>query len=765
MVVYASMLIFIHQKIKFMKRIVISIILAGSVLLPAVSHAQTGVDPDPVQSAKNRARAAEQEKARAAEAAKNAPAPAAGTKNGPVTVSGPSTVVGAADNDPDKRKFIDPANMDPSVKPGDNFYLYANGAWIKKTPIPASKTRWGSFDALAEESSQALKGLLEEASRERKESKEEYNAKYGANMSELMKRVGDYYASAMDSAAIEKLGYKPIKPYLDAITALSSKVQVLKYANTLRAQSVSSPFYRIGVGQDAKDVTKYIISIGQGGTTLPDRDYYLKNDARSQKIREDYTAYITKLFSLTGETSVNAMAKAVTIMQIETAMAQAQMSRVEMRDPNKLYNKFSIEGLTAKTPNLNWATILPELGYKVKQDSVNVSTPRFMVFLDSLLNKVSLDDWKTYLKWGVLKDAAPFLSSAFVDANFAYNQSLNGQKEQTPRWQRMSGLIDRQLGDLLGQLYVNRYFNQAAKARMLELVTNLQNTFDSRIKKLDWMSEATKQRALGKLHAFVKKIGFPDKWKNYDGLEIKRDDFFGNLQRCSQWQYNENISRLGKPVDKTEWGMTPPTVNAYYSPQKNEIVFPAGILRFPFFDFDADDAINYGGIGAVIGHEMTHGFDDQGRQFDADGNLQDWWTKADADEFKKRADEVVQQYNGYVILDTMHVNGKLTLGENLADLGGLSIAYEAFKNTKQGQGTEKIDGFTPDQRFFLNWAQVWRNNILPEAAAQRILTDNHSPGMYRANGPLTNMEAFYKAFDVKPGDKMYKAPEKRTRIW
>ena len=745
-----------------MKRILFSIILTGCILVPAVTMSQTGVDPDPVQSAKNRKANEEREKARAAEAAKNAPAPS-NTKKGPVTVSGTPVVVAPDPYAGSKRKFIDPANMDLSVKPGDNFYLYANGAWIKKTPIPASKTRWGSFDALAEESSQALKALLELAAVDPNELPE--NKKNGTTRSDLMKRVGDYYASAMDSAAIEKLGYKPIKPFLDGITALSSKAQVLKHINYLRSQSITSPLYRIGVSQDSKDVTKYIISIGQGGTTLPDRDYYLKTDARSQKIRTDYTAYIIKLFTLVGENNVQAMANAVTVIQLETALAQAQMSRVEMRDPNKLYNKFSVAGLTAKTPNLNWASILPELGYKTKQDSVNVSNPKFMVFIDSLLNKVPLDDWKVYLQWGVLKGAAAYLSSAFVDANFAYNQSLSGQKEQTPRWQRMSGLIDGQLGDLLGQLYVDRYFNQAAKARMLELVNNLQTTFDSRIKKLDWMSEVTKQRALGKLHAFVKKIGFPDKWKNYDGIVIKRDDFFGNLQRCSQWAYNDNVNRLGKPIDKTEWGMTPPTVNAYYSPQKNEIVFPAGILRFPFFDFEADDAINYGGIGAVIGHEMTHGFDDQGRQFDADGNLQDWWTGTDAEIFKKRADEVVQQYNGFIILDSLHVNGKLTLGENLADLGGLSIAYEAFKNTRQGQSGEKIDGFTPDQRFFLNWSQVWRNNILPEAAAQRIVTDNHSPGMYRSNGPLTNIDAFYKAFDVKFGDKMYKAAEQRTKIW
>ncbi len=649
-------------------------------------------------------------------------------------------------------KYIDPVNMDLSVKPGDNFYLYANGAWIKNTPIPAKETRWGSFNMLIEESAQSLKVLLEDAA-----------ANPGKNS--LMKRVGDYYASAMDSAAIEKLGYQPIKPYLDGITSLASKGQVLNHISYLRAQSISAPLYRIGVGQDAKDVSKYIVNIGQGGTTLPDRDYYLKNDERSLKIRADYVAYITKLFTLTGVTEFKAMVHAVAVMQIETALAGAQMSRVEMRNPAKLYNKFSVAGLSAKTPNINWHDVLTQLGYKTKQDSLVVSNPKFIVFIDSMLSVVPLEDWKVYLQWNVIKDAAPYLSSNFVNANFAYNQSLSGQKEQTPRWQRMSGLIDRQLGDLLGQLYVDKYFNQAAKARMLELVNNLQQTFDKRIKGLDWMSEETKQRGLAKLHTFVKKIGFPDVWKDYDGLEIKAGDFLGNLRRGNQWHYEENINKLGKPVDKTEWGMTPPTVNAYYSAQKNEIVFPAGILRFPFFDFKADDAINYGGIGAVIGHEMTHGFDDQGRQFDADGNLKDWWSNADADEFKKRADEVVKQYDGYTVLDTLHVNGRLTLGENLADLGGLSIAYEAFKNTPQGKSDKKIDGFTPDQRFFLNWSQVWRNNILPEAAAQRILTDTHSPGIYRSNGPLTNMDAFYKAFDVKPGDAMYKAPAQRTRIW
>ncbi len=650
------------------------------------------------------------------------------------------------------KKFIDPANMDLSVKPGDNFYLYANGNWVKNTPVPASKTRWGSFDILTEESSKALRSLLEDAA-----------AKPGSNS--LMKRVGDFYASAMDSVAAENAGYKPIKPYLDAIAKITTKEQVLEQINYLRSHAIASPLYRIGVGQDARNVTKYIVSIGQGGTSLPDRDYYLKNDARSVAIRAAYGQYIVQLFILCAGDEAGSKQNLKAILDIEKALAGAQLSRVEMRDPVKLYNKFSVEALAAKTPTLNWQGTLSQLGYATKPDSVIVSNPKFMVFADSLLSAVSVSDWKAYLQWCVIREAAPFLNNDFVNANFAFNKVLSGQKEQTPRWQRMSNLIDGQLGELLGQLYVDKYFKPAAKERMLALVNNMQETFRNRISKLDWMSAETKEKALVKLSAYMKKIGYPDKWKNYDGLEIKRNDFLGNIQRCNQWQYNDNIHRLGKGVDKAEWNMTPSTVNAYYSPQKNEIVFPAGILRAPFFDFNADDALNYGGIAAVIGHEMTHGFDDQGRQFDADGNLHDWWTKADADEFKKRADEVVDQYNGFVMLDTLHVNGKLTLGENLADLGGLNIAYEAFKKTPQGMSDKKIDGFTPDQRFFINWSQVWRNNILPEAAAARLLTDSHSPGMYRSNGPLSNIDAFYKAFDVKEGDKMFKPKEKRTHIW
>lgn len=722
-----------------MQKIISFFLLAFTIALnPVLVSAQTGIDPDPVGSAKARKLQAEklqqqQQQQQPVQTQQQQPQQQQPGNNG-------------------KRKFIDPANMDLSVKPGDNFYLYANGNWIKNTPVPPSKTRWGSFDMLTEESSQALKGLLEDAAKNP-----------GSNT--LMKRVGDFFASGMDSAAIEKLGYQPIKKYLDDIARLSTKEDILAHINYLRSHSIASPLYRISVGQDAKNVTQYIISIGQGGTSLPDRDYYLKNDARSTAARKEYINYITKLFTLCGADAGGAAQYAATILQLETVIANAQMSRVEMRDPVKLYNKFSVEALTATTPTLKWATIFTQLGYTTKPDNVIVSNPKFLVFADSLLNAVPVETWKLYLQWNVMRDAAPYLSSAFADANFAYNKALSGQKEQTPRWQRISGLVDGQLGDLLGQLYVDKYFSPAAKKRMMELIENMVQTFDSRIQGLDWMSAETKIKALEKLHAFTRKIGYPDKWKNYEGLVIKRDDFLGNLLRCNEWRYKDNINRLGKPIDKTEWGMTPPTVNAYYSPQKNEIVFPAGILRFPFFDFEADDAINYGGIAAVIGHEMTHGFDDQGRQYDGDGNLHDWWTKADADEFKKRADEVVDQYNGFVILDTLHVNGKLTLGENLADLGGLNIAYEAFKKTEQGKNGKPIDGFTPDQRFFLNWAQVWRNNILPDAAAQRILIDSHSPGMYRANGPISNIDAFYKAFNVKEGDKMYKPKEKRTHIW
>jgi putative endopeptidase len=451
-------------------------------------------------------------------------------------------------------------------------------------------------------------------------------------------------------------------------------------------------------------------------------------------------------------------------MRIETALAKAQMSRVEMRDPYKTYNKFAIKDLSAQTPGLDWKNLLQQM--KVQGvDTVLVSNPSFLRTVDVLLTALPLQDWKTYLHWNVLRSAAPYLSSAFVNENFRLTQALTGQREQTPRWQRISGLIDNSLGDLLGQLYVQKYFKGEAKTRMQQMVNNLQQTFADRIKRLDWMSETTKQRALQKLNAFTKKIAFPDKWKDYEGVTITGDDFLTNLRSASTWSYNYMVNRIGKPVDRTEWGMTPPTINAYYSPVNNEIAFPAGILQFPFFDFGADDAVIYGGIGAVIGHEMTHGFDDNGAQYAASGNLENWWTKEDEAKFKEKANMVVNQYNAYTVLDTLHVNGRLTLGENIADIGGLSIAYEALTKTAQFKAGKKIDGFTPAQRFFLSWAQIWRNNAVPETQAQLILTDSHSPGMYRANGAVVNMDEWYTAFNVQSGDKLFVAPEKRIKIW
>jgi putative endopeptidase len=650
-------------------------------------------------------------------------------------------------------KFIDTANMNPAVKPGDDFFEYANGGWLKRNEIPAKQTRWGSFIMLRQESADQLVAILDEVSK---------NSNYPKGS--VKQRAGDLYASGMDSLAIEKRGFDPIKADLqrvDKITTVKGIVDELVY---LRINGIAGPLFGFGVGQDSKNVTKYVVSLGQGGTSLPDRDYYLKSDPRSVKAQEALKKYIVTLFTLTGTPADAAQKNAATIFGIEKTLAAAQMSRVAMRDPNATYNKFTVAAFSKATPHLNWVELLPKLKTP-GQDSLLVSSPSFLKSVDSLLTATPVEDLKTYLKWNILKGEAGALSSAFVKAGFYYSSALSGQKVQAPRTERMSGMVDGSVGELLGQLYVEKYFPAEAKAYMVKLVNNLKATYAERIQKLDWMSAETKARALKKLNAFTVKIGYPDKWQTYDGLVINRNDYFGNQRRISAWRYNYNVSRLGKPVDKTRWSMTPPTVNAYYNSVNNEIVFPAGILRFPFFDYKADDAINYGGIGAVIGHEITHGFDDKGRLYDADGTLRNWWTEEDNTKFTQRADKVVEQYNALTVLDTVHVNGKLTLGENLADLGGLSMAYDAWKKTKQGQSGEKIDGFTPDQRFFLSWAQVWRSKQLPETAAQRILTDSHSPEEHRANAPLTNIDAWYKAFNVQPGNKMYKAPEERIKVW
>jgi putative endopeptidase len=651
------------------------------------------------------------------------------------------------------KKFIDPANMDLSVKPGDDFYTYASGTWIKNNPVPAKETRWGSFNELRDFNINAVKSLVEDAAADK-----------SAPAGSVKRRVGDFFAAAMDTTTIEKLGYTPIKADLEKIKQIKDIQGVLDQVAYMRVNGLGAAMFGVGVGQDRKNVNKYMVNIGQGGTSLPDRDYYLKDDTRSVKIREAYNTYMTTLFTLTGSSAEDAKQKAATVFKIEKQFAEAQMSRLEMRDPYATYNKLTVADLNKKTPDINWATYLPK--FKIKgQDTLLVSSPKFMTSLDGMLKSVSVADWKTYLEWNILKGSASSLSSPFVKASFAFTQAQTGQKVQTPRWQRMSSLTDGTIGELLGQLYVAKYFKPEAKARMDAMIVNLRKAFEIRINGLEWMSPETKKKALEKLAAFRPKVGYTTKWETYTGLEINKNTYFQNLRNAGVWGYNENVNRLGKPVDRNRFGMTPPTVNASYSPTMNDITFPAGILQFPFFDPNADDALNYGGIGAVIGHEMSHGFDDSGSQYDASGNLKNWWTAEDKAKFDAKTKALGEQFDAYTVLDTVHVIGKLTMGENIGDLGGLNAAYTAFKMTKQGQSNEKIDGFTPDQRFFLAWAQVWRGNILPESAAQLIKTDPHSPGPYRTIGAPVNMDAWYTAFDVKPGDKLYKKPEDRIRMW
>ena len=649
--------------------------------------------------------------------------------------------------------FIDPANMDKSVKPGDDFYNYAGGTWMKNNPVPAKETRWGSFNILRDFNANAINKVIETAVADKK-----------AAPGSVTKRVADFYSSGMDSVAIEKRGYIPINNMLKEVAAINSKAGVQKMIARLRVSGAASPLYGFSVGQDRKNVEVMITQLSQGGTTLPDRDYYLKNDGRNPQIQDAYKKYIATLFTLAGFSPAASQQQAITVFNLEKQLAAAQMSRVEMRDPYKTYNKFQLDDLNKMTTGIDWREVLSDLKIK-KEDSILVNNPAFFKEVAGMMKTVSVEDWKTYLHWNILKAAAPYLSKSFVDATFAFTQVVSGQRTQTPRWERMSLLTDGSVGELLGQLYVKKYFTPDAKIRMQELVGNLRKAFAVRINKLDWMSDKTKVKALAKLAAFRPKIGYPDKWRNYDGLVINRNTYFENIQNVGKWNYNYMINQLGKPVDRERWGMTPPTVNAYYNATLNEIVFPAGILQFPFFDAKADDALNYGGIGAVIGHEMSHGFDDNGSKYDADGTLRNWWTEEDRTKFDAKTKTLSKQYDDYTVLDTIHVNGKLTLGENIGDLGGLNVAYEAFKMTAQSKSSATIDGFTPDQRFFLAWAQVWRGNILPQTEAQLIITDTHSPGQFRTIGAPVNMDAWYNAFNVKEGDKLYKKPEDRIRIW
>ncbi len=652
---------------------------------------------------------------------------------------------------PKRTVFFDKTGMDTTVKPGDDFFQYASGAWYKKTEIPASETGWGSFYTLYDDNQKNLRTILQEVSG--KENDKGSNAQ----------KVGDLYASGMDTVAIDKQGYEPIKPLLAKINGLKDYKELIQFAadSYKDGDGFLLGFY---VSPDDRNSAKNVVHFDQSGLGLPNRDYYFNTDSATKNIRAAYVKYIAKLFTLTGADAATASKNADNILKLETALAQSHSTPVELRDPVKNYHKFAVGDMQKQVPDLDLKDLLSRMD--VKTDTILVGQPAYYKALNDLLKSQPIDFWKSKLQFVAMNDASRYLSKPFRDARFEFfGKTLNGQKQPTERWKQMVSTTDGGLGELLGQLYAEKYFTSEAKDRMLALVNNLQSVYRERIQKLDWMGTETKQKATGKLNAFIKKIGYPDKWKKYDDVEIDRNAFYKNMQSVSKHNYKEMIAKVDKKVDKTEWGMTPPTVNAYYNPSFNEIVFPAGILQFPFFDKNADDAINYGAIGAVIGHEMTHGFDDQGSQYDKDGNLKVWWTPADAAKFKAKTQQVVDLYNGFTVLNNMHVNGKLTLGENIADIGGLAIAYQAFKNTEQGKSDKKIDGLTPDQRFFLSFAQVWRIKDRDETLRMRINTDPHSPERYRVNGPVFNMDAFYKAFNIQPGAKLYKPENQRIRIW
>lgn len=647
--------------------------------------------------------------------------------------------------------FLDTSAMNTSIKPGDNFYLYVNGRWIDKTQIPASESDAGAFLELYNRTKDNLHHLLDSVSK--------LTTKPGS----IEQKVADFYASGMDTATIEKRGYEPLKPILAEIDAIKDPAGVMKFV-TEQDRNGNNLLFNEYIGADDKNSAMNIAVFSQGGLGLPDRDYYFKTDPETQAIVTAYKTYLQKLFTLTGDDSATAAKKVIAVYALEKDMAGSHKTNVQLRDPESNYHLLKLDALAKTDAAFDWKNTLAGLG--MNTDSVNVQQPEFYTKLNSLLSATPIDTWKAYLRAHTISNYSNALSSPFVQASFEfYNKALSGQSEMKPRWDRMVRSTDANLGEALGQLYVERYFTADAKKRMLDMVNNLETAFEARISKLDWMSDSTKAIAKDKLHAFLKKIGYPDKWRDYSKVEIDKGKYFENRVSAAKNEYNFNINKLGKPVDKTEWGMTPPTINAYYNPSINEIVFPAGILQFPFFDPTADDAINYGGIGMFIGHEMTHGFDDQGAQFDKNGNLKNWWNAQDNEKFKAKTKQVVELYNSFTVLDSLHVNGSLTTGENIADIGGICIAYDAFKLTKQGQDTTKIDGFTPDQRFFISFAQGWRSKEKPEYIRMLINVDPHSPSMYRVNGPLMNFTPFYTAFNVQPGDKMYVPDDKRIKIW
>lgn len=640
--------------------------------------------------------------------------------------------------------------IDSAIKPGDNFFMYVNKTWYDSATIPASQSGVGSYSFLNFPQRIRLQGILDSV------------AAANNPAGSIEQKVGDFYASGMDTAAIDKRGYEPIKPILakiDAVTDLAGLLKLVADEHKAGDRSLIG-FY---IGPDDKQSSVNIVQLAQAGLGLPDRDYYFKTDPSTVGIQQAYKTALSSYFQLIGVDAATAEKNAALVYEIEKQLAGSHRTNIELRDVKANYNKLAVADLSKKQPNLSWPTLLADYGAKV--DSLNMGQPAYYDKLNAMLSTVPINDWKVYLKANMLRDYSGFLSKPFNDVNFNYAKVLTGQAVMKPRAEEMTQAVDRSLGQALAQLYVKKYFPDEAKKRMRVLVDNLKKAFEARITKLDWMSDSTKAKAKEKLAAFTEKIGYPDKWRDYSKVEVKRDTYFENRLSANKNDYAYMLAKLGQPVDRTEWYTTPPTVTAYNNPPLNEIVFPAGILQPPYFDMNADDALNYGGIGMVIGHEITHSFDDQGAQYDKDGNVTDWWTKADYEKFKARTQQVLDQYNSFTVLDSVHVKGALTLGENTADLAGIAIAYDAFKMTKEGEDTTKLDGFTPDQRFFISIARIWRVKTTDAFMRMYVNTNPHSPAVWRVNGPLMNFTPFYNAFNVQPGEKMYKPENERIRVW
>jgi putative endopeptidase len=644
---------------------------------------------------------------------------------------------------------VDTAGMDKAVKPGDDFYKFVNGAWDKTTPIPADRSSWGGFAVLRDLSDTRTKAIIEEVSKLQ-------NAPGSAGQ-----KVGDFYASFMDEATIEAKGIAPIRPMLAAVDAIKTPADLARAFGAANRMAISVPI-GMGVELDLKDNTVYSGYLGQGGLGLPDRDYYLEDKASFVEIRAKYVKHIGNMLKLAG--IADADAKAQRIYDLEKKIATTHWSQAESRQIDKLYNPVAATELGAKMPGFDWALFLKTVGIGDLK-TVIATQPSALQGAAKLVSSEPIETWKDYLTFKIIKDAAPFLSKAFVDEDFAFDGPiLSGTPQNKERWKRGVDVINETLGEAVGEIYVARYFPPEAKAKADELVKNITKAMDARLQKLEWMSPETKVKARAKLAAFTPKIGYPDKWRDYSALKIEKGDVFGNAIRATEFEYNRQLAKIGKPVDRSEWFMTPQTVNAYANPLMNEIVFPAAILQPPFFDPNADPAVNYGGIGSVIGHEISHHFDDQGRKFDPQGKLSDWWTAEDVKRFETYTAKVVKQYGAYEPLPGSKVNGELTLGENMADLAGVNIAYDAYKLSLGGKPTKVIDGYTGDQRFFLGFGQIWRTKYRDAALQQRLTTDPHTPGNYRAY-VVRNLDVWYNAFQSKPGEKFYLPPAERIRIW